>query len=60
MVPRAFWFLSIFGGLFLLIYAAYRHDPVFVMGQVTGLLIYVRNLWLLYRPKRIVDAPSTS
>lgn len=52
VVPRAFWFLSIGGGLVLLSYAIYRRDPVFIAGQATGILIYGRNLWFIYRPRR--------
>jgi lipid-A-disaccharide synthase-like uncharacterized protein len=32
----------------LLAYAIYRRDPVFIVGQAAGLLIYSRNLWLIY------------
>jgi lipid-A-disaccharide synthase-like uncharacterized protein len=49
VVPRAFWFLSLGGGATLLTYAIWRRDPVFILGQATGLLIYTRNLWLIYR-----------
>jgi lipid-A-disaccharide synthase-like uncharacterized protein len=51
-VPRAFWFLSIGGGLILLGYAVHRRDPVFIVGQATGILIYTRNLWFIYGPPR--------
>jgi lipid-A-disaccharide synthase-like uncharacterized protein len=47
VVPLAFWYLSIGGGLILLAYAAYRRDPVFILGQAAGLLIYTRNLILI-------------
>lgn len=42
--PTAFWYCSILGGGILLSYAVYRKDPVFILGQATGLLIYFRNL----------------
>ncbi len=48
-IPRAFWYLSLAGGLTLLSYAIHRGDPVFILGQTTGALIYVRNLVLLHR-----------
>lgn len=51
MIPRAFWFFSLGGGLVLLAYAVHRNDPVFIVGQATGLFIYVRNLWFIYRPR---------
>tara|TARA_Y100001001_G_scaffold99435_1_gene97210 strand:- start:62 stop:394 length:333 start_codon:yes stop_codon:yes gene_type:complete len=47
VVPVAFWFLSLAGGVTLLVYAIHRRDPVFVLGQGAGLFIYLRNLMLL-------------
>ena len=47
VVPLAFWYFSVGGGLTLLAYAAYRADPVFMVGQLGGVLIYLRNLQLI-------------
>ncbi|MBY5940203.1 lipid-A-disaccharide synthase N-terminal domain-containing protein [Halomonas sp. DP5N14-9] len=47
VVPVAFWFLSLAGGVTLLVYAIHRRDPVFMLGQGAGLFIYLRNLTLL-------------
>jgi lipid-A-disaccharide synthase-like uncharacterized protein len=49
VVPVAFWYLSIAGGLALLTYAIHRGDPVFMLGQGLGLFVYVRNLQLIRR-----------
>ncbi len=49
VIPLAFWFFSIGGGLTLLTYAIYRLDPVFILGQAAGLLVYSRNLYLIRR-----------
>lgn len=49
VVPRAFWYLSIAGGLTLLSYSLWRRDPVFILGQSVGLFVYLRNLMLLRR-----------
>ncbi len=49
VIPRAFWYLSIAGSLVLLSYAIHRRDPVFILGECGGVLIYVRNLVLLRR-----------
>jgi lipid-A-disaccharide synthase-like uncharacterized protein len=49
LVPRAFWYLSIAGGTIVLSYAIWRRDPVFILGQSVGLLVYLRNLVLLRR-----------
>ncbi len=48
VVPVAFWYFSLAGGVVLLTYALWRRDPVFVLGQSMGLLIYIRNLWLIH------------
>lgn len=47
VVPVAFWYFSIAGGLTLLTYAIYRQDPVFILGQSLGVLIYARNLYFI-------------
>lgn len=52
IVPVAFWFFSIGGGVLLLTYAIVKEDPVFIAGQGLGLIIYFRNLWLIYKEKR--------
>ena len=48
VVPVIFWYFSIAGGLVLLAYALYRRDPVFILGQSLGVIIYSRNLWLIH------------
>jgi len=50
-IPLIFWYLSIFGGCFLLTYAIFRKDPVIITGQTFGIFIYVRNLILIYNKK---------
>ncbi len=47
VIPTAFWYFSLAGGLTLLTYAIYRQDPVFIIGQSTGLFIYLRNLYFV-------------
>ncbi len=49
IIPHTFWYFSIGGGLALCAYAIYRQDPVFIIGQSTGLFIYARNLYLIRR-----------
>ncbi|MDM8568115.1 lipid-A-disaccharide synthase N-terminal domain-containing protein [Thiotrichales bacterium HSG1] len=47
VIPIEFWYFSILGAATLLTYAIYRADPVFILGQSTGLFIYLRNLHLI-------------
>lgn len=56
VMPVAFWFFSLFGGALLLIYAIQRKDPVFIAGQALGLIVYVRNLWLIANEKKQATA----
>jgi lipid-A-disaccharide synthase-like uncharacterized protein len=57
-IPHSFWYLSIGGGLLLLLYAIWRKDPVIILGQAVGLLVYVRNLMLIQRHKSAQGAAS--
>jgi len=58
VMPVAFWFFSIGGGLLLLIYALYRKDPVFIAGQAFGVFVYARNLYFELRDRRRTAAPA--
>jgi lipid-A-disaccharide synthase-like uncharacterized protein len=51
-VPIAFWYMSIAGGLLLLTYSLYQRDPVFIVGQSFGTVVYFRNLVLLSRERK--------
>lgn len=55
VIPETFWYFSCAGGVLLLAYAIYRVDPVFIIGQATGLFIYARNIYFIWLGKR---APS--
>jgi lipid-A-disaccharide synthase-like uncharacterized protein len=55
IVPVAFWWLSLLGGVAILLYAMSRRDPVIITGQAIGLFVYVRNLMLLSKVRR--EAP---
>ena len=53
VIPVAFWFFSIGGGLLLFVYALMKRDPVFILGQGFGVFIYLRNLYFVYRERRL-------
>ena len=52
IIPEVFWYFSFAGGAMLLTYAIYRLDPVFIMGQGMGLIIYARNIYFIWRKRR--------
>ena len=62
VIPVAFWYFSLGGSVVLLAYAIHRQDPVFILGQAAGLVIYLRNLFLISRERRAGDsaAPAAS
>lgn len=52
VIPVAFWYFSVAGSIVLLAYAIHRADPVFILGQAAGIVIYLRNLYLISRERR--------
>ena len=62
VVPASFWWMSLVGASMLLAYFAWRGDVVGLFGQATGWFIYIRNLWLIYRPRAaepaVTDDPA--
>jgi lipid-A-disaccharide synthase-like uncharacterized protein len=58
VIPMAFWFFSIGGGLLLFGYALYIRDPVFILGQGFGVFVYARNLFFVLRERRAAAALS--
>nr|WP_307776104.1 lipid-A-disaccharide synthase N-terminal domain-containing protein [uncultured Cetobacterium sp.] len=51
VIPFSFWIFSLSGSILLLIYAIYRRDPVFILGQAPNVLIYSRNIYLIKKHK---------
>ena len=51
VVPLAFWYFSILGSLIVLAYGIHKLDPVIIIGQLPGTVIYARNLWLIRQEK---------
>lgn len=56
VIPIAFWYLSLLGGVILFVYALHRRDIVFTIGQGSGLIVYIRNIVLISRKKRVEPA----
>lgn len=49
VIPVAFWWLSVAGGLMILVYAYQRKELVFTVASILQLAIYARNLMLIHR-----------
>jgi lipid-A-disaccharide synthase-like uncharacterized protein len=52
-VPPLFWWLSLVGGIAMVVYFIRREDPVGIFGQSFALLVYIRNLWMIYRRRPV-------
>jgi lipid-A-disaccharide synthase-like uncharacterized protein len=57
-IPLVFWYLSIVGGIITTAYAIHKRDAVFIIGQGAGLIVYGRNLMLIYRAQRRSTPPA--
>ncbi|MDR2219037.1 MAG: lipid-A-disaccharide synthase N-terminal domain-containing protein [Methylobacillus sp.] len=53
IIPVSFWYLSLAGGLIVLAYGVHRAEPVIILGQLPGALVYTRNLMLIHRGNRL-------
>jgi lipid-A-disaccharide synthase-like uncharacterized protein len=58
VVPVAFWFFSIGGGLITLVYGLFKREPVIILGQSLSIFIYIRNLMLIGKEKRRLAAAA--
>jgi lipid-A-disaccharide synthase-like uncharacterized protein len=56
LIPISFWYLSLLGGLIVLAYGIHKLDPVIILGQLPGTIVYSRNLMLIHRNKNKLSA----
>jgi lipid-A-disaccharide synthase-like uncharacterized protein len=49
VVPMAFWFFSMGGGLMTLVYGIVKREPVIIVGQSLATIIYIRNIMLIVK-----------
>jgi lipid-A-disaccharide synthase-like uncharacterized protein len=49
VVPMAFWFCSMGGGLMTLVYGVVKREPIIIIGQALATIIYVRNIMLIWK-----------
>ncbi len=53
VVPEAFWYFSLAGGLMIFTYGILDRDLVVIAGQLPAVAIYTRNLHLIRQEKRL-------
>lgn len=53
ILPLGFWLISLTGSFIIVSYAIVRHDPVLILGQSTGLVVYVRNIWIMCKKQKV-------
>ncbi len=54
-LPFGFWLLSLIGASLILTYAIFRRDPVLFVGHSLGLVVYLRNLFILKNENNELD-----
>ncbi len=52
LLPSGFWIISLIGSAIIVSYGAMRHDPILILGQSVGLVVYTRNLFIRRKEKR--------
>ncbi len=61
VIPFAFWFFSMGGGIMTLIYGIVKREPVIILGQGLSTIIYIRNIMLIMKERKeepAGDAPQ--
>jgi lipid-A-disaccharide synthase-like uncharacterized protein len=49
VLPVIFWIISLTGSAMIIAYAVIRRDPVLILGQATGFIVYARNIMIGWR-----------
>ena len=52
LLPTTFWLISLLGSGMIIAYAIIRRDPVLILGQSTGFVVYLRNIMIPRRAAR--------
>jgi lipid-A-disaccharide synthase-like uncharacterized protein len=52
VITESFWWFSLIGSVLLFSYFVWRQEPIGLLGQATGIVVYTRNLRLIYKQRR--------
>jgi len=54
ILPLGFWVISSMASVMILTYATYRIDPVLLVAQSMGIVVYLRNIFIFFKAKRVL------
>lgn len=54
VIPVAFWYCSLVGGVVTLAYTIHLQSVPLSLGQASGLIVYSRNLYLIFRERALL------
>jgi len=57
VLPPMFWIISLTGSAMIIGYAIIRHDPVLIIGQATGFVVYIRNIMIGFNERKRENLP---
>lgn len=58
VIPVAFWYCSLGGGIITLAYTIHLESAPLILGQISGLVVYSRNLYLIFRERALLRAAA--
>lgn len=53
ILPIGFWWCSLTGSMLIFLYAVNRKDPVLIIGQFAGSVVYLRNIMIIRKSSPI-------
>ena len=59
VIPVAFWYCSLIGGVVTLAYTVHIESVPLILGQASGLIVYSRNLYLIFRERSLLREAAT-
>lgn len=59
LLPLGFWLISAAASVMVVVYSLYRDDIVLLVAQSAGLIAYLRNIYLHFRPRHKIEHHTT-
>jgi lipid-A-disaccharide synthase-like uncharacterized protein len=52
VLPLGFWIISAVASVMVVVYSIYKHEPVLLVAQSLGILVYLRNIFIYSRNQK--------